>query len=59
VAVGQQTGQHRVVADVLGVGGEQLLQLIQEQADDDGLGGVQPGDDVAAASAEGLHESRW
>ena len=46
--------------DVVGVGREQLLQLVEEQPDDPGLGRVQPGDDLAAAGGlETPHESRW
>ena len=46
--------------DVVGVRGEQLFQLVEEQTDDAGLGRVEPGDHVATAGgAEGFHESRW
>jgi hypothetical protein len=58
VAVRQQPGHHRVAADVVGVRVEQLLQLVEEQAHDAGLGGVETGDDATAPSSpERLHES--
>ncbi len=44
---------HRVAADVVGVGVEQLLELVEQQADDAGLGGVEAGDDVAARGRRG------
>jgi hypothetical protein len=57
--LGQQPGEHRVVGHVAGVGAEQLVQLVEEQAHDAGLGGIQPGDHGTAPCTEGLHESRW
>ena len=57
MAGGQQPLEHRVAAHVLGV--QQLLELVEQQAEDTGLGGVQPGHDLTAAESEGLHESRW
>jgi hypothetical protein len=55
----QQPLHHRVTAGVLRVGGQQLLELVEQQADDAGLGVDEPGDEHVAATAEGLHASRW
>ncbi len=46
--VGAEPGEHRVAGDVVGVGREQLLELVEQQAEDAGLGGVEPGDELAA-----------
>jgi hypothetical protein len=60
VPLGEQSGHHRVAAHVVGIGVQQLLQLVEEQAHDAGLGGVQPGDDVPATrSTKGFHASFW
>jgi hypothetical protein len=52
-------GEHRVAGDVLDLGGEQLLELVQQQRDDARLGRLEPGDQLVTAATEGLHESRW
>jgi hypothetical protein len=56
---GQQPVHDRVALDVGGVGGQQLLELVEQEAEDTGLGGVQAGDDVLAPAPERPHESRW
>src|SRR3712207_5786728 len=55
VARGQQPVEHRVAGDVLGLGGEQLLELGEEQRDDAGLGRLGPRHDLAPPAAEGPH----
>src|SRR3712207_4140267 len=55
VAGGQQPVEHRVAGDVLGVGSEQLLELVEQQGEDAGLGGLEPGHQLVALAAEGPH----
>ena len=53
--VGEQPRHHGVVAQVLGL--QELLELVEQQPEDTGLGGVHPGDDLPAARTKRLHES--
>jgi hypothetical protein len=59
VSLRQQPGDDLVALDVVLVSGQQLLQLVEQQPDDAGLGRVQPGDVLRAAPAERPHASFW
>src|SRR3712207_7007131 len=58
VAGGQQPVEHRVAGDVLGVGSEQLLELVEQQGEDAGLGGLEPGHQLVALAAEDRKSTR-
>jgi hypothetical protein len=57
VPVREQPLQHRVLGHAVGV--QQLLELVEQEAQDAGLRPVEPGHHLVAAGPEGLHASFW